>query len=194
MKQILPNGLICLVLPISVIALLACQKQAAQNEIVDTDDGAQKIVTTEHLDSANTLKPRPPITVSYQILGTPQIGQPLEIELSVSSEIIEGPIQVKYRAMDDQALSFMPSASGEQSFKLSGAQNNGKQKVVVVPQREGRSYFTVSTEVETEDGTMMSSTSIAIQVGDKPVEKEINGELKTDPSGETVVSMPATQP
>jgi hypothetical protein len=67
------------------------------------------------------------------------------------------------------------------------------QQVAVVPQREGRLYINVSAEVETAGGTIIKSMAIPIQVGNAPVQPQLNGELKEGPDGETVISMPAQQ-
>jgi hypothetical protein len=74
---------------------------------------------------------------------------------------------------------------------LSNLRQPGKQKIIVVPQRQGRNIFTVTTKIDTPQGPIASSKAIAIQVGDEIIEKTINGELKTDENGETVISMPA---
>jgi len=67
----------------------------------------------------------------------------------------------------------------------------GSQKITVVPQREGRLYLNVSAEVDTDNGMMIRTTSIPIQVGSAPPELKVNGELLETDDGEVVVSMPA---
>jgi hypothetical protein len=63
----------------------------------------------------------------------------------------------------------------------------------VVPQREGRLYLNVSAEVETEQGTLLKSMAIPIQVGSAPRELQTNGEVSQDADGEAIVSMPADE-
>lgn len=155
----------------------------------------------EQTQSVRTTKIKPPINVDYKILGNPELGQPLEIELTVTSSIADMPVEVNYQALDKDAMQFMStnntsnsnisSSSGNQSFKLANANQPSNRKIIVVPQKQGRNIITVTTQIVTPQGPMATSTAIAIHVGDAPIEKKINGELSTDEEGEVVISMPA---
>ena len=80
-----------------------------------------------------------------------------------------------------------------ESLKTSSQGTSVPQQITVIPQREGRLYLVVSAEVESARGTLLSTTSIPIQVGTAPPELESAGELVETEDGETVVSMPATE-
>jgi hypothetical protein len=67
------------------------------------------------------------------------------------------------------------------------------QQVIVVPQREGRLYLNVYAEVDTEEGTLLKSVAIPIQVGRAPRQPEASGEPRQSPDGETVISLPAEE-
>lgn len=164
-------------------------ESAVEEEISDLEKKASKKYTAH---SNHTIKPKPPITVDYRILGEPAIGQPLEIELIVASKL-KSPVKVSYSALDDEAMKFMSATKADQSFKLAGSAESGSQKIILVPQKEGRNYFSVSSEIETEQGMMAFSRSIAIQVGDEPYAKKINGNLVLDTNNEAVISMKASE-
>ncbi len=158
------------------------------------DQAIEKKLNKKHSTHQDTVKPRPPISVDYRLLSEPAIGQPLTIELDISGPVDAGPIEVKYRSLDRQAMTFTSDSKSNQSFKLSSSRaTNNKRTIIVVPQKEGRNYFTVSTIIETDHGPMATSRSIAIQVGDEPYNKKINGQLVLDSNGEAVISMSATE-
>lgn len=149
----------------------------------------------EHKHNRQTIKPRPPVSIDYRLKGEPALGQPLEIDLIVSSTLENPvPIAVNYRALDKEAMRFTSHARDNQSFKLSAnISTNNKRTIVVVPQKEGRNYFTVTTQIETDNGPMSISRSIAIQIGDEPYNKKINGQLVLDSKGKAVISMSASE-
>ena len=101
------------------------------------------------------------------------------------------PIQVNYRAADVGAMFIEKGGDANQSFKLANLATPGRREIVVVPQREGRSFITVTAELQTPAGIQSYSRDIAINVGAVPIQKTLNGELKADENGEPIISMPA---
>lgn len=138
-------------------------------------------------------KPSAPINFRYEVLGTPIVGQPVSINIFVSSSVVDVPITLLYRVNDASSMLFPESQALRAEFTMAPGDDPRSQQITVVPQREGRLYLNVSAEIATADGTMLKSTSIPIQVGSAPPELEINGELVETPEGETVISMPASQ-
>jgi len=61
-----------------------------------------------------------------------------------------------------------------------------KQQVTVIPQREGRFYLNVSASLESEDGTMSTVIAIPVQVGSGTREMQEHGELGVDENDETI--------
>lgn len=199
-------------LAVASISLVACQQSESpitgqsevelkeQHSIEDAVAASTAVVESkiekhDHHHQNNTVKPGPPLSISYKVLGTPQIGQPINIELEVTSTITNQPLNVHYQAINPQALSIVPTADGKNSFQLeadiSRKQSIGKRMVSVVPQREGQSLIRVTMEMGSGNDLMSVTRSIAIQVGNKKPEKKINGELSTDENGEAIISMPS---
>ena len=142
---------------------------------------------------ASAGKPSAPIRIDYTVIGTPIVGQPVNINLEVSSSLGNRPVTLNYRINDARNLAF-PQAQA-QRVALAAPADSGRaaQQVTVVPQREGRLYLNVSAEVETAEGMLMKSMAIPIQVGSAPEQQETNGELQEDADGEAVISMPAEE-
>ena len=142
---------------------------------------------------ASAGKPSAPVTIAYTVIGTPVVGQPVNINLEVSSSLGNRPVTLNYRINDARNLVF-PQAQ-PQRVALAAPADTGRaaQQVTVIPQREGRLYLNVSAEVETDEGMMLKSMAIPIQVGSAPRQQETNGELREGPDGEVVLSMPAEE-
>ena len=104
-------------------------------------------------------KPRAPIEFSYEILGNPIVGQPIAINLLVTSNQSE-PISVEYRIIDASSMLFPESQALRVEVTLSAEDAPARQQVIVVPQREGRLYLNVAGSIETEAGTMIRAAAI----------------------------------
>jgi len=146
-------------------------------------------------DLPKTSKLRPPVDIEYELLGTPQLGQPLDIRLIVSSSIPNLPIEVKYQSLEPSAMSIMPRGGNvSQSFRLmpnAEGIRETDQTITLVPQQFGRAILTVVAEMEGPDGIISTSQAIAIRVGNGAPDKKVNGVLSTDEDGGAIVSMPA---
>ncbi len=140
-------------------------------------------------DGASPGKPTAPISMSYEIVGSPVVGLPVLINVEVNSG--QGPVTVQYSITDASALMFQQGQV--QRWEIPDPTSDNVQQLSVIPQREGRLYVNVSAEVMTPMGSMIRSMAIPIKVGAAPQEATINGELKEGPDGETVISMPAQE-
>lgn len=138
-------------------------------------------------------KPSAPITMSYEILGNPIVGQPVAINVYVRSTSGSQPVTLQYSINDSSALTFQAGQVERLQLTARAEKTDSQQQLAVVPQREGRLYINVSAEILTPDGSMIKSMAIPIQVGSAPQKPEINGELVEGPDGETVISMPAKE-
>lgn len=157
----------------------------------DTDESPDGAETSSAVSASG--KPSAPITIDYTVIGTPVVGQPVNIDLEVSSSLGNRPVTLNYRINDARNLVF-PQAQ-PQRVALAARTDTGRavQQVTVVPQREGRLYLNVSAEVETDEGMLMKSMAIPIQVGSAPEQPATNGELREGADGEAVISMPADE-
>jgi hypothetical protein len=142
---------------------------------------------------ASAGKPSAPITIAYTVIGTPVVGQPVNINLEVASLLGNRPVTLNYRINDARNLVFPQAQPQRVALGAPADAGRSAQQVTVIPQREGRLYLNVSAEVETDAGMMMKSMAIPIQVGSAPQQQETNGELQEEASGETVISMPADE-
>jgi hypothetical protein len=103
------------------------------------------------------------------------------------------PTALNYRINDARNLVFPQAQAQRVALGVLGDSDRAAQQVIVVPQREGRLYLNVSAEVETEQGTLLKSMAIPIQVGSAPRELQTNGEVSQDADGEAIVSMPGDE-
>jgi hypothetical protein len=142
---------------------------------------------------ASAGKPSAPISIDYAIIGTPVVGQPVSINLEVSSSLRNRAVTLNYRINDARNLTFPEAQAQRVALAAFGDNDRVSQQVTVVPQREGRLYLNVYAEVDTEEGTLLKSVAIPIQVGRAPRQPEASGEPRQSPDGETVISLPAEE-
>ena len=138
-------------------------------------------------------KPGAPISIDYTIVGMPVVGQPVNVNLELSSSLRNRSVTLNYRINDTRNLTFPQAQAQRVAIPAFGDTDRVTQQVIVVPQREGRLYLNVYAEVETAEGTLLKSIAIPIQVGRAPREQETNGEPRQGPGGETVISLPADE-
>ncbi|MDJ0757848.1 MAG: hypothetical protein QNJ19_00535 [Woeseiaceae bacterium] len=137
-------------------------------------------------------KPFGPARIKHRIIGTPVVGQPLQINLDVRSSYPGAPVELSYRIPDTTALAF--PANQLERVSLAAPQDDAAMthQVSIVPQREGRLYLNVSAEVQTADGPQSTVMAIPIQVGSAPRELEENGTVIEDESGQLIRTLPAS--
>lgn len=138
-------------------------------------------------------KPTAPIDIEYNVIGSAIVGQPVNIEIEVSSSVRDRSIALEYRIGDPRDLSLAEAQPRRVSLGAIGDAPSAKRQVIVVPKREGRMYLNVSAEIETEEGSLIKAIAIPVQVGAAREERETNGERKEDADGEPVMSLPAEE-
>lgn len=179
------------------IVMAACGnsvvEQSSAVEEVEVSNDAPIVTFTPKSDTVSSGKPSGPITVAYRIIGKPVVGQPVAIDLRVSSTLGPQPINIGYRINDATAMQLAKSQPETVSLAPNSEDRMGVQQVRVVPMREGRLYLNVSASVETENGSMSTVTAIPIQVGDAIRTLSENGELQTDAEGNQIRVMPAKE-
>lgn len=136
-------------------------------------------------ETETTAKIGGPVSIAYRIVGQPVIGQPLSIDLRVSSALGDQPVRLDYRILDASALQ-LAEAQTPFATVAPSAGEQGQQQVTVVPLREGRLFLNVAATVETAEGSMSTVTAIPIQVGDRRREPVENGRLETGENGDSV--------
>ena len=178
-----------LLLIAATIVLVACQKseETAAPDLEAAAAAAGKPVPD--MSGASPGKPSAPISMSYQIMSNPLVGQPVLINVVVSSP--EGPVNVHYGITDRSALMFQDGQV--ERLEIVDPSSGVSRQLSVIPQREGRLYVNVSAEVQTPGGSMIRSMAIPIKVGAAPAQATPNGERVEGPDGEAVISMPAKE-
>lgn len=167
-------------------------KSAAIDE-VDVSNDAPVVTFKPASDDVSSAKPSGPIKVAYRIVGKPVVGQPVAIDLRISSTLGPQEIDLGYRINDRTAMQL--AEAQPEVVTLPARADNGvsAQQIRVIPMREGRLYLNVSASVETENGSMSTVTAIPIQVGDAPRALQQNGELQSDEDGEQIRVLPAKE-
>lgn len=166
---------------------------SAAIEEVEVSNDAPIVTFTPKSNSVSSGKPSGPIAVSYRIIGKPVVGQPVAIDLNITSTYGSQPINLGYRINDVTAMHLAEAQPETVTLAPSGEERIAIQQIRIVPMREGRLYLNVSASVETENGSMSTVTAIPIQVGDAPRTLSENGELQTDEDGNTVRVLPAKE-
>jgi len=178
MKRFLPNNI--LLIAIAMFSLAACSDESGTGATVSS---AKPAPAVEGRTATSPGKPSAPISIEYEVLGKPIVGLPVAINITVRTTQDLGPVVVSYSINDVSALLFQDGQIERREYR--DFSELGMQQVTVVPQREGRLYINVSAEVQTPGGSMIKSMAIPIRVGSAPVPRQINGELKQGPDGET---------
>lgn len=179
-------------LVLTILAVTACgSDQPAQTvgvAVADADEPAPAVPAKAAEDQydGTVSKPGSPYAISYRIVGTPIIGSPVVIDLRVTSMVAPRPVTLDYRINDATSMMFAESQPASVRMEVADNENAFRQRVTVIPQREGRFYLNVSASYVTDDGTVATVTSIPIQVGSAPREMQEHGELEEGENGEAV--------
>jgi hypothetical protein len=171
-----------------VLSLAACQGDDDSTTVVKPAAVASKpLPTADQPDAASPGKPTAPISITYEVMGNAIVGQPVLINLVISSP--KGPVSVQYNILDGSALVFQ---SGQvERLEIADPSSGSAQQLSVIPQREGRLFVNVSVEIQAPVGLNIRSMAIPIKVGKAPEKATTNGELVEGPDGERVISLPA---
>lgn len=176
--------------------LAACQEPSGTPaDSVAANDSSQgkPVPAVDGNPSVSPGKPTAPVSIEYTIIGAAVVGQPVSVNLQVSSTQPDLPVTLEYRSSDTTAMVFPESQA--RSIALAASSDTGPrlQQVTVIPQRAGRLYLNVSAAVETENGTLFRSVAVPIQVGGGSSPPPASGEIQVTPEGETVISLPASE-
>lgn len=140
-----------------------------------------------------TAKPSGPVKISYRIIGTPVVGQPVTIDLRIESNVEDLPITLNYGTNDSTAIMFPESQLQSVAISFIDDERESSQQVTITPMREGRLFLNVAAQMQTENGSLQTVTAIPIQVGAAPRELQQNGVVTTDENGELIREMPASE-
>jgi len=167
--------------------------QMTGQEGADVATTSPSVTFTPENDGAAMASPSGPIQISYRIIGKPIVGEPLAIDLRITSTLEDQPFNVSYRINDVTAMRLPESQPASVAVVPNIGEDFTTQQVIVIPLREGRLYLNVAAEFDTGDGTMSTVTAIPIQVGSGTRVLQENGVVMTDENGELIRSLPAKE-
>jgi hypothetical protein len=156
----------------------------------DTADDSSEMQAAAKPALAEASTPAPGSTgnlfrFDYEIIGTPVVGSPVSIDLAIRSASGDEPVDLAYRIPDTTALVMDAAQPSDLRRAPSSDDLIIRERVTVIPQREGRLFINVSASRRGESGSLASSIAIPIHVGniDTPVREQ--GETRTGDGDET---------
>ena len=175
---------------ITATCFLAACGGAGDEAAVEQSSQDDRKPATAH----RTTEVQSPVEITYRVIGTPIVGQPIALDLQFESSFGAAPFTVTYRVNDETALQLPEAQSASISIAPATDDERVAQQVTVVPLREGRLYLNVAAIIETESGSVRTVTAVPIQVGAAaPREIIENGTVTTDEDGNLIRSLPASE-
>lgn len=171
------------------IGLSAC---GGEPPATTTEAPATAAVTSKPLPGDSPGKPTVPVTLSYEFLQVPAVGQPLIVRLEVTGGADVSPLGLAVGVRGALALSKNTPETLPLKAAASGAPGAMTQDIVVTPSDEGRSYLNVQVSGTWEGQPFTKAMSIPVQVGEGGPTLMTNGEI-IDDGVEVLSSMPADQ-
>ena len=105
-----------------------------------------------------------PITLDYALVGAPLVGEPVAVNVEISTPASDQAIRLTYRSAEEGDMTFPESQAAETTLPPLSNGNTRRHQFSVIPQREGRIFVVVSAALETERGATIKSISIPVQV------------------------------
>ena len=153
---------------------------------IENGDSAEQVVQKAGTETSGLpAKAGSPFAITYELIGTPIIGSPVALNLTIASAFGPTPVEISYRVTDSTAL--MLHEAQPQSLRAEMTMNEKviEDRVTVIPQREGRVYLNVAAGVTTAEGRISTTMAIPIHVGAVDTSPVEHGELETNEDGET---------
>lgn len=169
----------------SILGLVALALTACGNS---TDGGEPAPAVKEKPASVTAQTPSSPgnlFRVDYEIIGTPVVGSPVSIDLAITSLFGDEPVDLAFRIPDATALIMDAAQPRDLRRTPSSDDRTIRERVTVIPQREGRLFINVSASRTDAAGSLTSAISIPLHVGNVDTSVREQGELQTNEDGET---------
>ena len=164
------------------MALAAC---GADTQAPDSDVVAEKNAAAESAARTPGSSPGTMFDMDYDIVGTPVVGSPVSIDLKINSPLGDEEVEVAYQIPDPSALIMDDTQPRTLRRAPLAGERQIRQRVTVVPQREGRLFINIRATRAAGDGSNSTMISIPIHVGNVDTSLIEQGELETDDEGET---------
>lgn len=170
-------------LALALLGLSACGGDGTPP--AGTDAAAQKEAGTDDDFVRTPARPGTMFKVDYRIVGTPVVGSPVSIDLEIDSTLGEEPVEIGYQIPDPSALVMDEAQPRTLTRAPLAGERRIRERVTVIPQREGRLFINVRTSRSDDDGSASTMISIPIHVGNVDTSLQEHGRLETDDEGET---------
>lgn len=170
------------------MALSACgaDENTDQARAVANSDGTEQVTKQPGADSRGIqAKAGSPFAISYELIGTPIVGSPVTLNLTIASAFGPTPVEISYRITDTTALMLHEAQPESLRAEMTLNETFVEDRVTIIPQREGRVYLNVEAGVTTEEGRLSTTMAIPIHVGAVDTSPVEHGELETNEDGET---------
>lgn len=193
------TGRVLLVGLLACVAVAACQQRGSRGDGSDltaqtSSAGAPELpaelprLATRTGDSPG--KPLPPIEFEYSIIGTPALGQPLEIEIRSRVQSALDGLNV---ALSGGERLQVPVAMARMRLANAASGERVTQTVRVTPLTAGTLYLNVLLQAEIDGRIQSRSVTIPIRVGGVDAEPAPAPTVSSDAAGELIISLPATE-
>jgi len=170
------------------IVLSACgaDENADQAVAVGNADSTEQVVQKPATESSGMqAKAGSPFAITYEIIGSPIVGSPVTLNLTIASAFGPTPVEISYLITDATALMLHEAQPESLRAEMTMNETFVQDRVTVIPQREGRVYLNVEAGVTTAEGRISTTMAIPIHVGAVDTSPVEHGELETNEDGET---------
>jgi len=179
-------------------SLVACQQQGSRDTSIDPEAGPpaatapelpREVPLKDPAPPDSPGKPLPPIEFDYTIIGTPTLGQPVEIE--IRSQLQSALTELNVAMSGDERLQ-VPAAVARLRLANATAGEPARQTITVTPLTTGTHYLSVLLQAEIDGRLQSRSVTIPIRV-DGASAAPAQGPVSTDAEGQPIISLPARE-
>ena len=169
----------------SIGAARAADNGAAQA----ADNGSARHPGVPQQAGTYQVEPSGPFGLSYEILGTPELGQPLEVRVEVVP-----PLPLSYMSVEVYAYDGLIVSPLSFSVTAPSAGEPVEQTLIVTPWMEGSLRLALLVLGDDLYGeTQAGQLTVPIQLGELRPDTAAPERLRTTAEGETIISLPARE-
>ena len=132
-------------------------------------------------------KPGAPVDIRYALLGTPKVGEPLEIQIDIIPRSEASQVDISINA-----VGALDVGASDRGWSLQSPEPGKSERRVITttPQAEGLYYVNVEAMMELDGSRQSRVYSIPVLVGDKMIRAQTDkAELTMDEDGNPVIIM-----
>ena len=137
---------------------------------------------------AHHAAPSGPFGLSYEILGTPEPGQPVEVLVEVVP-----PLPLSYVSVEVYAYDGLVVSPLNFSVTAPPAGESVERTLVVTPYMEGALRLALLVSGDAYGETQYGQLTIPVVLGEPRPDPAVTNRLRTTPEGEMIISLPASE-